>query len=126
MGRTETAFRITNIKRILLNAKLGPEITLSSQMESMRNPVVRLLQSAHLEPADIVYTLERTGGASTKRRSPHACVAEFLDDEGENVFDCAEGSVWELEGPLDLEAVYRRKLGKDDESADLFKDKDNQ
>ena len=99
--------------------KLAPEVTLAREVERRAQAVVRLLERAHAEPAHVLDRLEPARRACAKRRALHARVAELLDDVREDVLDRAERRPWELERPLDLEAMLWRELGEHDHSARL-------
>lgn len=102
-----------------MRAELGAEVTLIPEVERMRDAVVRLLERPHAEAPDVLDARHLRRRARTERRVSHAGVAHLADDVRDEVLDCAERRVRELERPLDLEAVARGELGEDDEGADL-------
>ena len=105
--------------RIVPSPKLAPEVALVRQIERRRQPVVRLLERLDAEPMDVLHRLELARRARAKRGALHACVPELLDDVREDILDGAERCPRELQRPLDLEAMLRRKLGEHDHRARL-------
>lgn len=72
---------------ILLSTELGPEIALVSEVEGGGNPIVGLLESDDLEPADVIYSVEFVRGTGSEGSTPNADFTHLLDDMSEDVLN---------------------------------------
>jgi hypothetical protein len=71
--------------RLLMCAKLGPEITLVTEIERVRNTVVGLLECAHAEATDVLHALHLGRRTRTEGCIADASIAHLANDVGKDV-----------------------------------------
>lgn len=111
--------RIRHENRLLLHPKLPPKIRLIRQIESARDALIRLRHPLELQPAHIVRRLDHLSRGRAERHVALALGGHGLDGVRDDGFRGAVGGVGEVEGPLDLPAVFGRELSEDDHRTDL-------
>lgn len=88
-------------------------------MERMRDSIIRFLQCAYFEAANIIDATQTACRASSESGRTDTSITEFLHHIGKNVLDSSQRCARELEGPFDLETVDGSELSENDKGADL-------